>query len=67
MFFQKDIETMPRQEIESLQLAKLKKMVAYCYNNVPFYHEKLTAAGVGDGAKIRQLSGHTIHSLYDKG
>ena len=56
MFFQKDIETMPRQEIESLQLAKLKKMVAYCYNNVPFYHEKLTAAGVGDGEKIRQRS-----------
>lgn len=56
MFFQKDIETMPRKEIEALQLAKLKDTVAYCYNNVPFYHDKLEKAGVGDGSKIRQLS-----------
>ena len=56
MFFQKDIETMPRKEIEALQLAKLKDTVAYCYNNVPFYHDRLEKAGVGDGSKIRQLS-----------
>lgn len=56
VFFQKDIETMPRKEIEALQLAKLKDIVAYCYNHVPFYHERLTKAGVGDGSRIRQLS-----------
>ncbi|MBQ2284039.1 MAG: AMP-binding protein, partial [Clostridia bacterium] len=55
-FFQKDIETMPRKELEALQLERLKKIVAYCYNNTKFYHDKLDKAGVGDGSKIRQLS-----------
>ena len=55
-FFQKDIETMPRRDIEALQLERLKETVAYCYKNIPFYHEKLTAAGVNDGSKIKQLS-----------
>ncbi len=56
MFFQKDIETMPRQEIESLQLERLKKMVKYCYDNIGFYHKKLTEAGVMGGEKIKSLS-----------
>ena len=55
MFYQKEIETMHRGEIEALQLAKLKKMVDYCYNNVPFYHDRLSAAGV-TGDKIKMLS-----------
>lgn len=55
MFFQKDIETMSRKEIEELQLKKLKYMVDYCYNNVPMYHEKLGRAGV-TGDKIKTLS-----------
>lgn len=56
MYFQKDIETLPRKEIEKIQLEKLKSMVAYCYNNVPFYNKKLSDAGVFDGSKIRELS-----------
>jgi len=55
MFFQKDIETMSRKEIEELQLKKLKHMVDYCYNNVPMYHEKLGKAGI-TGDKIKTLS-----------
>jgi Coenzyme F390 synthetase len=55
MFYQKEIETMKRAEIEAFQLLKLKKMVDYCYNNVPFYHERLGAAGV-TGDKIKTLS-----------
>ncbi len=55
MFYQKEIETMKRADIEALQLLKLKKMVDYCYNNVPFYHERLGAAGV-TGDKIKTLS-----------
>ncbi len=55
MFYQKEIETMSRGELEALQLAKLKKMVDYCYNNVAFYHERLSAAGV-TGDKIKTLS-----------
>ncbi len=56
MIFQKDIETMPRKEIEALQLERLKNLVKYCYDNVPFYHQKLTDAGVFDGEKIKELS-----------
>lgn len=55
MFFQKDIETMNRKDLEALQLARLKRMVDYCYENVPFYHERLKNAGV-TGDKIKVLS-----------
>ena len=55
MFFQKEIETMSRPEIEVLQLERLKRMVDYCYENIPFYHEKLEKAGV-TGDKIKTLS-----------
>ncbi len=55
MFFQKDIETMPRRELEALQLERLRRMVDYCYNNVPFYHKRLDEAGV-TADKIKCLS-----------
>ena len=55
MFYQKEIETMSRKEIEALQLQRLKKMVNYCYENVPFYHERLKKAGI-TGDKIKTLS-----------
>ena len=55
-FFQKDIETMKRADIEALQLERLKWMVDYCYNNVPFYHERLGKAGITSGDKIKTLS-----------
>jgi phenylacetate-CoA ligase len=45
-FFQKDIETMPRRAIEALQLERLKAIVNYAYDNVPFYKRKLDAVGV---------------------
>lgn len=56
MYFQKDIETMPRKDIEAMQLERLKWLVKHCYNNVPFYNKRLTEAGVMDGSKIRTLS-----------
>lgn len=55
MFFNKEIETMPRKEIEALQLERLKRMVDYCMNNVPFYHDRLTKAGI-TADKIKTLS-----------
>lgn len=55
MFYQKEIETMGRKELDALQLERLKKMVDYCYNNVPFYHERLKKAGV-TGDRIKTLS-----------
>ena len=35
MIFQKDIETLPRKEIEAIQLERLKWVVKYCDDNVP--------------------------------
>lgn len=56
MFFQKDIETMRRADLERLQLERLRHTVDYCLQNVPFYRERLTAAGVTSGGKIKTLS-----------
>ena len=55
MFFQKEIETMNRKELETLQLERLKWTVDYCYKNVPFYTKKLDEAGV-TADKIKSLS-----------
>ena len=46
MFWQKDLETMDRASIEKIQLERLQRIVKYCYDNVPFYHERLEKAGV---------------------
>ena len=54
MFFQKEIETMSRGEIESLQLERLKWIVDYCDRNVEFYHKRLQKAGV-TADKIKSL------------
>ena len=55
MFFQKDIETMKRADLEALQLERLKHTVDYCIKNVPFYAKRLGEAGV-TAEKIKQLS-----------
>ncbi|MCI8395253.1 MAG: phenylacetate--CoA ligase [Acutalibacter sp.] len=55
-FFQKDVETMGRKELDALQLQRLRRMVDYCYNNVPFYHKRLGEAGITGGDKIKALS-----------
>ena len=55
MFFQKDIETMPRRELEALQLERLRNLVDYCHKNVPFYRQRLDEAGV-TAEKIKTLS-----------
>lgn len=55
MFFQKDLETIPRKQLEELQLERLKWVVDYCYRNVPFYQKRLDECGV-TADKIKQLS-----------
>ncbi len=55
MFWQKDVETMNRRDLEALQLERLKWVVSRCYNNVPFYHNRLDKAGVTPD-KIKTLS-----------
>lgn len=54
MFFQKEIETMPRAQMRELQLERLKYTVDYCYKNVPFYKKKMDETGVS-ADKIKSL------------
>ena len=55
MFWQKEIETMPRPQLEELQLERLKYIVDYADKNVAFYHKKFQETGV-TAEKIRTLS-----------
>ncbi len=54
MFWQKDIETMKRSDLESLQLQRLKHLVQYCYDNVPFYRKRFDEHGI-TADKIKTL------------
>ena len=56
MIFNKEIETMKRADMDRLQLERLRKMVDYCLNNVKFYNDRLTKAGITSGDKIKTLS-----------
>lgn len=51
----RNAETMRRADIRALQLERLKHLVGYCMDNVPFYYERLTKAGV-TAEKIKTLS-----------
>ena len=51
----KDMECMPRRDLETLQLERLKALVDYCDRNVEFYHKRLETAGV-TADKIKVLS-----------
>ena len=66
MFFQKEIETMNRRDLEELQLKRLKKMVDYCYNNVPFYHERLRPGGDYRGQNQMSLR-YPVYPVHHKG
>lgn len=55
MFWNEQIETMDRADLGRLQLERLKKLVDYCYNRVPFYRKRLDEAGV-TADKIKTLS-----------
>jgi phenylacetate-CoA ligase len=46
VFWNKKIETAPRQELENHQLELLKKQVKYCFENSVFYQKKFKNAGI---------------------
>ena len=54
MFWQQEIETIGRGRLEELQLERLQQAVHRVYENVPFYRDKLKAAGIAPG-DIRSL------------
>jgi phenylacetate-CoA ligase len=54
MIFDVELETMPREELEALQLRRLQSLVSRAYHNVPFYRRKFDEAGILP-ADIRSL------------
>ncbi len=56
LIWSKEAETMPRPQLEELQLQRLKKVVALVTENVPFYRDLYGKAGV---------SAEDLHSLED--
>ena len=45
-YYQPDIERMPREYMEALQSERLVKQVKHVWENVPYYKDKMIAAGV---------------------
>ena len=45
-YFQKEIETMPLEEMKKLQSEKLVKQVKHVYENVPYYRDLMDKKGV---------------------
>lgn len=46
MFFDKKIEQMAREQMREIQLERLKKIVKYAYERVPFYKKKFDEIGL---------------------
>ena len=46
MFWNKEMETMPRQDLEELQLKKLQATVKRAFDKIPYYNKKYTEAEV---------------------
>ncbi|MCR4400284.1 MAG: phenylacetate--CoA ligase [Syntrophomonadaceae bacterium] len=49
MIWNKEIECMPRERLEALQLERLKQSVAHAYERVPHYRRAFDAAGLVPG------------------
>ena len=45
-YYQKEVETMPVEELKKLQSEKLVKQVKHVYDNVPYYRELMDKKGV---------------------
>ena len=55
MLYDVSSETMPREELENLQLRRLRSMVERVYYNVPFYQKKFNEVGIKP-EQIRSLT-----------
>ena len=56
MIWNKPFETMQQEEMQALQLTRLQDLVASVYAKVPFYRDRMRAAGIGPAS---------IHNLQD--
>uniref|UniRef100_A0A7C4JQL8 Phenylacetate-coenzyme A ligase n=1 Tax=Thermodesulfobacterium geofontis TaxID=1295609 RepID=A0A7C4JQL8_9BACT len=46
MFWNKEIETLPREKLRELQLKRIKEVVKYAYEHIPYYQKKFKEAGL---------------------
>ncbi|WP_353687026.1 phenylacetate--CoA ligase [Thermodesulfovibrio sp. 3462-1] len=53
-FWNKELETLPRQKLEKLQFARLKRVLTRVYQKVPHYRKKFQDAGVNP-SKLKSL------------
>ena len=58
-------ERLPREELDALQLRKLQRIVQHAYVHVPFYRDRLRAAGVHP-EDIRSLADVAVLPLLSK-
>lgn len=58
-------ETMSRDQIEAIQLERLKETLHHAYTNVPYYKEKYDAAGVHP-EDLKELSDLALFPFTDK-
>lgn len=70
MYWEKEKETMSRDELYALQLARLQETVRRVYENVPFYRRKMQEAGIEPGdikelGDLRQLPFTVKQDLRD--
>ncbi|WP_419779113.1 phenylacetate--CoA ligase family protein [Maridesulfovibrio sp.] len=65
MIFDVDKETMPREELEQLQLRRLKQLCERVYANVPFYTNKFKEMGI-EPKDINSLSDLTRLPFTEK-
>lgn len=46
MYWEEHLETLPREAIEKIQFQRLKRLLCYVYENVPFYRQKFDEHGI---------------------
>jgi phenylacetate-CoA ligase len=67
LIWNKEAETMPRPELEKLQLQRLQQTADLCYNRVPFYKKMMDAKSVkpADIKSLKDLSKLPFTSKQD--
>ena len=53
VYYQPDIETMSREDLEALQLERLQALVKRVYQKIPFYKESFDKAGINPQVTCR--------------
>jgi len=65
IYWEKELETLPREKIEQIQLKRLKDIVRYVYNSNPLYKKELDLRGIKP-EDIRKLDDVRILPFMDK-